>query len=237
MLAHNSSFVRDIFDKVTLCVRARKTLHLSLAPRPPRDRDCPSACDRDSNTRDNTTAIKMSSTTLFDLPAELRNRIYALAVKPDDPSATVKLTLNYPHYKEPPLLSVSRQIRQEAMGVFIGETIFEEESSYIIRFLKTLSDEKMKWLRTIRVLVYGSRECMRNWRWMEGVLKTLDQTYPHGRGLLRGDAIQFPIVVEDGYHGEFTWVHLQNIDDFEASGEGYWARIKRKAPSKGSLLV
>lgn len=179
----------------------------------------------------------MPSTTFFDLPAELRNRIYALAVKPDDPSATVKLTLNYPHYKEPPLLSVSRQIRQEAMGVFIGETIFEEESSYIIRFLKTLSDEKMKWLRTIRVLVYGSRECMQHWRWMERVLKTLDQTFRHGRGLLRRDAIQFPIVVEDGYQGEFTWVHLQNIDDFEASGEGYWARVKRKAPSEGSLLA
>lgn len=175
----------------------------------------------------------MSSTTFFDLPAELRNRIYAFAVKPDDSSATHRLTLKYPHYKEPPLLSVSRQIRQEALGVFIGETIFEEESSYIIRFLKTLSDEKLKWLRTVRVLVYLTRDFLKNWRWMERVSRQLGQIYRHGRGLLRKDAIQFPIVVEDGYQGEFTWVHLQNIDDFEASGEVLFSRkIKRKTTSE-----
>ncbi|KAF2173897.1 hypothetical protein M409DRAFT_48809 [Zasmidium cellare ATCC 36951] len=64
---------------------------------------------------------KKATKTFFNLPAELRNEIYRLAlVKPN----YLRTVVCGSTYKTPALLQVCRQIRNEAAGVYYGENKF-----------------------------------------------------------------------------------------------------------------
>ena len=90
------------------------------------------------------------SISFLDLPAEIRNEIYSVALKGKrwaipirrDNSGTLA-----PAVQEPALLAVSRQIRNESIDIFYGSNDFRTYDIY--KFLDQLSSEKIARLRAL----------------------------------------------------------------------------------------
>lgn len=86
---------------------------------------------------------------LLELPAELRGRIFEFALVSDKPLVTFHIDEyqqeDYQEAVQPPLLTVSRQIRQEALPLFYGcnDFIFFTEGRK--------ADEAHNWLDRVRL--------------------------------------------------------------------------------------
>lgn len=101
---------------------------------------------------------------LLELPAELRNEIYELALFQTRP---IGVTIVLEHcltlldftrasrrslVEEPPLLTCCRQVREEAIGIFYGSSTFaSSERSELERWIIALPAAKRKLLRDVRV--------------------------------------------------------------------------------------
>ena len=85
---------------------------------------------------------------LLSLPPELRNYIYSFAlVNPTDP---VRIHHSRPYVREPALLRVNQQVRQEAMSVFYREEVFVTEGSVTVgKFLRTADERAIRSLRRV----------------------------------------------------------------------------------------
>lgn len=83
-----------------------------------------------------TNACQSYSSPLLSLPAELRNRIYR------DTFGEAAVTVTSTIFPEPPLLSVNKQIRQEAATIFYSERIFEVDTSSFSSDARITSNKK-----------------------------------------------------------------------------------------------
>lgn len=87
------------------------------------------------------------------LPAEIRNRIYSLALVNPDP-----VRIPFSTYKrldlEPGLLATNKQIRAEAPKMFYAENTFvcSGDVRETLKFIHSLGPEKMDMLTELRVL-------------------------------------------------------------------------------------
>ncbi|KAK5121490.1 hypothetical protein LTR85_005323 [Meristemomyces frigidus] len=68
-----------------------------------------------------------SGSRLLDLPAELRNLIYAFAVVQDEP---IPIPTEAPYIQEPALLATNRQVRAECLPIYYGSNTFAADSPY-----------------------------------------------------------------------------------------------------------
>lgn len=89
-----------------------------------------------------------STTTGFlDLPAEMRNRIYELAL-PES------LVLDHGYDQLPGMLQVSQQIREEVMGMWLAETEFVAQSFTALRhFLQVIGTADTGKINKLRYLL------------------------------------------------------------------------------------
>ncbi|KAK3714999.1 hypothetical protein LTR37_007489 [Vermiconidia calcicola] len=89
------------------------------------------------------------ATAFLDLPAELRNEIYALVVVQDD---QIELPLLPPYVRQPKLLGVNRQIRAEALSIYYGENVFQiQGSTSAAQFMRSVSEEGLRALRSLQI--------------------------------------------------------------------------------------
>lgn len=103
-----------------------------------------------------------SQASLLGLPAELRNRIYTLEVthehnlymttlKPE-PQGRLISERSLPT-KEPPILLIWRQIRNEALPIFYGQNIFQASDLLeFLQWLRNLSSQTRDKLRHVRLV-------------------------------------------------------------------------------------
>lgn len=114
----------------------------------------------------------MEETTLQTLPAELRNRIYELALVKDerievklyfDRTRTDKVISRIANY--PSLLQTCRQIREEASPIFYGQNVFEigrcgdyANIAQLARWLGKLSPSDVTLLRDVRIGAWPKRK-------------------------------------------------------------------------------
>ncbi len=86
----------------------------------------------------------------FNLPAEIRNEIYTLALTETRPITTAQVK---PHLREPGALAVNVQMRAEASSIWYGENTFEVSgSSPAVKWLRSLPEDKLKFLRRVHIL-------------------------------------------------------------------------------------
>ena len=178
---------------------------------------------------------------LLNLPSELRNTVYALVLL--DPNE--KNFTKYEHKKprEPALLHVNRQIRNEASGIFWGGNTFcFVQSPKAELWLHRLQPHKLAALRSV---ISSHAAHARIWSMqivqakkdLQGLFNAL------GRKGLRRDVVKLPMRIEGeegkganecegkGEEGEeIVWVSLANIDDFQKSSRAGF--VVRKAKSK-----
>ena len=89
-------------------------------------------------------------TSLLDLPAEIRNRIYHNVLIVDEP---IVLKLIHPFIVEPALLHTAKQVRNEALAVFYGANVFASpERKTTVLFLEQFGVERLSLLRYLRVI-------------------------------------------------------------------------------------
>lgn len=100
--------------------------------------------------------LTVAQTSFFDLPAEIRNRIYDLALKEDEP---IDLQ-DRPYIEEPALLMTRLRIRSEALAVFYGVNTFTVHkvasrpgrfgTDVTKDFLRSLGPERAALIRLLR---------------------------------------------------------------------------------------
>lgn len=172
----------------------------------------------------------------LDLPAEIRNEIYLLALPVH---TTIQLSESLPEkatstkqyfHEEPALLAVSRQIREEASPVFYGINTFQTPySSRTIAFLDQLGMERARMLRNLRafsshVVLFGTnRET-----WLDTVLRATKRLLKECGACLHRDALLVPFKEGDG----LTWKRLSEIEKFEIVGEKYDWSLRKKSDEK-----
>lgn len=91
---------------------------------------------------------------VLQLPAELRNRIYELALTNRKPANLEKQhKTQYGTAFEPALLLTCRQLRAEALTIFFGRNIsYTWHHRTSITFLKRMAPEKLKMIKELRIL-------------------------------------------------------------------------------------
>ncbi|KAK5709580.1 hypothetical protein LTR17_019664 [Elasticomyces elasticus] len=103
---------------------------------------------------------------LLTIPRELRDQIWEKAVIENKPIQVCQSD-EYARFRffpnrEPALLHVSRQLREEALPIYYGCNIFSAESVFgVVEWLEHLSDDKLKALKNVRPFCYSTWEWQR----------------------------------------------------------------------------
>ncbi|KAK4494833.1 hypothetical protein PRZ48_014189 [Zasmidium cellare] len=106
-----------------------------------------------SNDPDTTKDKPTSGKTFLDLPPELRNDIYALALPPQTLAFPTPTPANkHGRAKAPSLLLASKQIHAEALAMFYSKTTFHfPDSNIMLRFLRKIGAKKRKLVKEVIV--------------------------------------------------------------------------------------
>lgn len=97
---------------------------------------------------------------LLGWPAELRNRIYTLALVNDDTFDITERHRANVDRLEPGLLATCREVRDEALSIFYGSNTFagaNGDSNLVHTFLKHLPAAKLKLLKQVRRTIIDNR--------------------------------------------------------------------------------
>ncbi|KAK4544940.1 hypothetical protein LTR36_003845 [Oleoguttula mirabilis] len=155
---------------------------------------------------------RTKQTSFLDLPAELRNDIYHLALTHDTVTVTDRLI-------EPALLSTTRQIRRETLPIFYGANTFEAPYP---PFMMDLSADKISMLRAVRAVHPSFAVKLQgraSHRSIEGIAKNVgyirERVYRlvevHGKGSLKRDVLLVPLM--PGVAGErIEWMTLAELE-------------------------
>ena len=151
--------------------------------------------------------VSDTSTTIFDLPPELRNEIYSYIL---GPSRKIQVSLNKPFVREPALLAISHQIRAEAFAIWYGENLFfVNGSSPAVRFMRALSDDHLRCIRSVYIEVTAPRSVDDSKDRIRGLMREFEP-----RGLSR-QAIHFEIM----RNNSFEFANLERLK--RLAKEGY----------------
>jgi len=136
----------------------------------------------------------------LDLPPNVRKQIYEYALI--SLKQPIWISRTSPHLSEPALFFVSQMIRDEAIATFYGKNIFAINGSVmIVKFLRTVDEEKLQAVRTIHIYCNQLRD--RN-----NAITRADQLLQEfkGRGL-RKSAIHFQIEGDK----DQSWMNLMQL--------------------------
>jgi len=177
-----------------------------------------------------TAAPKQQSTSpLLKLPAELRDAIYTLALVDDEP---IYISLPEParplSLREPALLAVNRQIRNETLPIYYGTNIFEPRSSVTTEnFLRLLGSGRIALLKSLRAFARIGH-CSRDgataaaeiaW-WKKWLLQRVTQWQQTFGEVLEAEAVHVPLLV-----GRDEWLWVPSSELREWVGEARDGRI------------
>ena len=177
--------------------------------RPASANAAPNAAAKPSQIGGQSAPSKPGEQCLFlELPAEIRNEIYTLTLI--HPSS-VFVHPSPPYILEAALLAVNRQVRSETLGLWYSDNTFAiDGSNPAVRFLRALSDQKLRALRTLRIqttVVPGAD-------YIETRINQLMREFkPRG---LNKHAIHFTLSVPGG----FNWVNLEKLKRVVNGEEG-----------------
>lgn len=176
-------------------------------------------------------------TSFLDLPTEIRNVVYFLALSSDETlllseCMTGRTLSTKEHFHgEPALLATSRQIREEAIPVFYGTNTFQSPySSRTLAFLSQLGCARARTLRSLRafstLIVFsgGNRDT-----WLDTILRATKRLLREIEGYLHKDALLVPFKEAHG----IVWKRLSDIAEFEVFGQSYEWNIRRKLSETG----
>ncbi|KAF2164864.1 hypothetical protein M409DRAFT_24769 [Zasmidium cellare ATCC 36951] len=153
-------------------------------------------------------------TCFLDLPVEIRNSVYTLALVNDkDPNGyDPEITYTRRWIPEPALLRACRQIRDEALPVFYGANIFQCLSTHnAIQFLRGLTPKKLAALRTVHCTLSSGNLSANYFANLKSQMQNIVGIF---RGSsLRYDAIQVAILVAGEDHCRFVLCH--ELEDYE----------------------
>ncbi|KAI9698308.1 MAG: hypothetical protein M1820_007470 [Bogoriella megaspora] len=160
--------------------------------------------------------LRTSSTTssqapfrLFDLPSELRLRIYAFALTSDQPTIISESSFQRSrarmirrqniitpdsiyHCVHPPLLQSSRQLRGEAYSIFYSSNTWQlcfhddSDAQACLKWLRNLSSRAKKAVKNVRIFGFCIQHRWRTGEFQHGSCWTLDFT---GRTLQEREAV------------------------------------------------
>jgi hypothetical protein len=144
----------------------------------------------------------------LELPAEIRNEIYTLALIQH---GSVFVHPSIPWFLEPALLAVNRQVRFETLGLWYSDNTFAiDGSNPAVRFLRALSDQKLRALCTLRIQTTSVPAA----EYIETRINQLMREFkPRG---LDNQAIHFMMSVPGG----FEWVNLEKLKRVVNGEEG-----------------
>lgn len=162
----------------------------------------------------------MTTSKFLDLPAELRNWIYELALVKRDGPIDIP-----PRRNEPALLMVNRQIRKETRAIFWSGNIFQCRDIFdALEFLHQSDNEKTSLLRAVRGERIYDPERYSTASWLHQAKALLDLARQE-KQRLRKDVLKFPLEVYR--EEEIVWVDLNSIREFEADRLGGIVRKKQ----------
>jgi len=142
-------------------------------------------------------------TNALDLPPDLRDNIYHLALVPND-STNIEPESESPIISEPALLSICKQVMNEALPVYYNANTFYAPNAWsATRFAVDLSPKKLGMIRALRAI--GERHAVdlevRTWEGGKERIARCRRFARHrvqrlvaycGKNALREDAIQVP---------------------------------------------
>ena len=159
----------------------------------------------------------------IELPAELRNRIYRLALL--EPDAIKINDSSTP--QEPSLLSACRQIRQEAISIYYGENHFELQVADLdpTTAQKWLSGSTLRLKSKHRYKIDNSNNWKNLLRWIKGVLDGEITSIP-GRNSKNSIALVFSIAMRL-YRERKAWEeatpYLEDLHQLLITQDRRWA--------------
>ena len=158
---------------------------------------------------------------LLGLPAELRNRIYTLALVNDETFDITERHRTNVDRVEPGLLATCRQVRDEALSIFYGGNTFagaHGDSKLVHAFLKHLPPAKLQLLKQVRRTIIDSRALWGGPEWPDDAKQLIrrcaraygiDKTY---KFLVRSSVLLQPVQLIGTT--ETLWVSLDRLDEF-----------------------
>lgn len=173
-----------------------------------------------------------SSTTITDLPPEIRNDIWTmLLVQPK----AIAVSPTRPFVKEPALLAVNRQIRSETMSIWYAENSFLiDGSSPAVKFLRSRDDQQLRSLRSVHISSEKSKQMKEAPRaWSEHLQKKVETIMREfeERGFRRF-ALQFQFLD----YGELVWVNGDQLQSLTISGLPDIGKKIKSGPRKGEYV-
>ncbi|KAK4494113.1 hypothetical protein PRZ48_014411 [Zasmidium cellare] len=165
---------------------------------------------------------------LMDLPPELRNSIYEMAVLKDKLFDDGNTDIYYKRFKipEPGLLRVCKQIRDEALPIFYGDNIFRCANMYsTVKFLCRLSPRKLAALRTVHCSVFTGELVYSGYlESLKAVVRRFVKDFRDSK--LHLDAIRIPIRIRG--EPQSRYVSCQELEDYESFEVGHREAIRPK---------
>lgn len=162
-----------------------------------------------------------AGTNFFDLPAELRNHIYELALRSPNPVIVDHQSFKRRKLRVRGLLVVNQQLRAEAVPVFYGINAFEATFySTATRFPDCLGRDKVVMLRTFRAVARSLSASTRLQTWLVHTGKAVERCRSHYSRLgLNEDALYVYVGARCGAEHE-QWVPGTTFMKIHVSADG-----------------
>lgn len=172
------------------------------------------------------------STSILDLPPEIRNGIWTMAIVQDAP---IPIAPMRPFLREPALLAVSEQIRSETMSIWYAENVFEMMgSSPAMRFLRSRTDQQLRSIRSLCITSEKSDVMKQTPRsWLQHLQqKTVTLMREFGSRGFRVWALKFQVISD----GELKWMDGQDLQVAGVTGSPDKRKWIHGGPQKGQKV-
>lgn len=176
--------------------------------------------------------IPGQSTHIMDLPPEIRNDIWTLAIVQQQPIDVAPIR---PFLKEPALLAVNRQVRSETMSVWYAEHAFQIMGSVpAVKFLRSRADQQLRSLRSVRITSEKSEMMRKAPRaWIEHLRKRIESLmWEFEERGLRKSALKFQLMEE----GQLSWYSADSVEIAGVTGPPDKGKKIRGGPRKGMTV-
>lgn len=187
------------------------------------------ALEASSGKKTATATHKESGISFDKLPAEIRNRIYHMALTfgwfQQIPNRKVPMDDSHGIvFHEPALLAASRQIRQEASLIFYANNTFEAVSSaYAAKFVRQIGPEKTTLLKNLRACKTRSAPGMSRVRVLNALASHLRNLSDAAEGSLDVGEVYISLTGDLLNRGE-QWTKLIDATNLDVTSEdGQWS--------------
>ena len=150
----------------------------------------------------------------LDMPPELRNRIYHLALVHDGVVHVGRDSESL--VKEHSLLATCTRVRSEATGIYYAVNTFRTtDIMFAEDWLKQLDERKLKAIKALRAFHPNVTRSFSEWSpWRDRLQSIAKRIAANaGKGLLAEDAMRVPLKISCG---RLAWTTAAGLDMFEA---------------------